>query len=64
MKSCLILIDSQESFRYRAYSSERDMPVYLAAQNALIAGCAARGVPIVRVLHVNGPRSKDNPFAV
>ena len=40
------------------------MPAYLLAQNALIAGCAARGVPIVRVLHVDGPKTKDNPFAL
>ena len=64
MKNCLFVIDAQQSFRHRPYSSERDMPAYLAAQNALIAGCAARGVSVVRVLHVDGPKSKDNPFAV
>ena len=47
MKSCLFVIDAQQSFRHRPYSSERDMPDYLAAQNALIAGCEARGVPVV-----------------
>ena len=54
MKTCLIVIDAQESFRHRPYSTERDMPNYLAAQNALIAGCIERQVPIVRVLHVDG----------
>jgi len=64
MKTCLLVIDAQQSFRNRPYSSERDMPAYLAFQNALIAGCTARGVPVVRVLHVDGSKSKDNPFAI
>ncbi len=64
MKTCLIVIDAQESFRHRPYASERDMGPYLAAQNALIEGCAAAGVPIVRVLHVDGPASPGNPFAI
>lgn len=64
MKTCLIVIDVQESFRHRPYSTERDMPAYLAAQNALIEGCVARGVPVVRVFHTDGPDSVDNPFSV
>jgi len=64
MKSCLIVIDVQESFRHRPYSTERDMPVYLAAQNALIAGCVAQGIPVIRVLHVDGPTVASNPFAL
>jgi len=39
------------------------MPTYLAAQNALIEGCCARGVPVVRVLHTDGPAEPGNPFA-
>ncbi|MBC5767416.1 isochorismatase family protein [Ramlibacter albus] len=64
MKSCLILIDAQESFRQRPYFTERDMPGYLAAQNALLEGCAGAGVPVVRIFHVDGPKSADNPFAL
>lgn len=64
MKTCLIVIDAQESFRHRPYYTEHDMPAYLSAQNALIKGCAARGVPIVRIFHVDGPASSDNAFAV
>lgn len=63
-KTCLIVIDVQESFRHRPYSTERDMPAYLAAQNALIAGCVAQGIPVVRVLHVDGPTVASNPFAI
>ena len=64
MKTCLIVIDVQESFRHRPYSTERDIPAYLAAQNALIEGCVARGVPVLRVLHTDGPDTPDNPFAL
>lgn len=64
MKTCLIVIDAQESFRHRPYSTERDMPAYLDAQNALIEGCVARGVPVVRVLHTDGTDTPDNPFAM
>ena len=35
MNTCLIVIDVQESFRHRPYSTERGIPAYLAAQNAL-----------------------------
>jgi nicotinamidase-related amidase len=64
MKSCLIVIDVQESFRHRPYFIERELVPYLAAQNALIDGCAAAGVPIVRIFHVDGPATADNPFAL
>ena len=64
MKTCLILIDAQESFRHRPYFTDGDLPAYVAAQNALIAGCLAQGVPVVRVFHVDGPKTAANPFAL
>jgi len=64
MKTCLIVIDAQESFRQRPYFTERDVPAYLEAQNALIAGARKSNVPIVRVFHVDGPAEASNPFAV
>lgn len=64
MKTCLILIDTQESFRQRPYFTATDLPAYLNAQNALIDGCVARGLPIVRVFHVDGPKTASNPFAL
>ena len=63
MKSCLLVIDVQESFRHRPFFTQRDLPAYLAAQNALIDGCTARGVPVVRIFHSAGPDTPDNPFA-
>jgi nicotinamidase-related amidase len=64
MKTCLLLIDAQESFRARPYFSERDVPAWLRAQNALVEGCARAGVPVVRILHVDEPATASNPFAL
>ena len=64
MKSCLIVIDAQESFRHRPYFDARLLPPYLAAQNALIAGFVAAGAPVVRILHSDGPEVAGNPFAL
>ncbi len=64
MKSCLVVIDAQESFRHRPYFTERDVPAWLAAQNALIDACSERGVPIVRIFHVDGPKTTQNSFAL
>jgi nicotinamidase-related amidase len=63
MPTALLLIDVQQSFAHRPYWSDADLPAFLAATNALVAGCTARGVPVVRVLHSDGPRQADNPFA-
>lgn len=63
MNTALIVIDVQESFRHRPFFTEQDLPAYLAAQNALIAGCVQRGVPVVRIFHTSGPHTADNPFA-
>ena len=63
MKTCLIVIDVQESFRHRPFFRADSLPAYLAAQNALVQGCVAAGVPVVRVLHSDGPEQADNPFS-
>lgn len=64
MKTCLILIDAQESFRQRPYFTQNDLPAYLSAQNALIEGCVAHDLPVLRIFHVDGPKTTDNPFAL
>ncbi|MBV1705951.1 MAG: isochorismatase family protein [Hyphomicrobiales bacterium] len=63
MSSCLLVIDVQESFRQRPYFSTENLEPFLAAQNALIHGCEARRIPIVRIFHSDGPEQVDNPFA-
>ena len=64
MNTALILIDVQESFRQRPYWVEAASRPFLARTNALLDGCATRGVPVVRVLHTDGPSEPGNPFAV
>ncbi len=61
--TALLLIDVQASFTARPYWREDELPTFLAHTNALIAGCQARGMPIVRVFHTDGPNQPDNPFA-
>lgn len=64
MTTCLLVIDAQQSFTRRPFYTPHGVPPYLAAQNALIEGAAALGVPVVRVLHSAGEPSPDNPFAL
>ena len=64
MNTALILIDVQESFRQRPYWVEAQAQAFLARTNALVEGCTARGVPIVRILHSDGPAAASNPFAI
>ncbi|MFT4192082.1 MAG: isochorismatase family protein [Comamonas sp.] len=61
--TCLLVIDAQQSFTQRPFYTPHDVAPYLAAQNALISGAAARGIPVVRVFHCAGEKSPDNPFA-
>jgi nicotinamidase-related amidase len=63
MKTALIVIDVQESFRHRSYFSQSDLPAYLQAQNLLIQEFKRRNWPIVRVFHVDGPDSASNSFS-
>ncbi len=64
MKTCLLVIDAQESFRQRPYFTEHDLPEYLAAQNALIQGCVGSDIPVVQIFHVEGPQVSSNAFAI
>jgi len=61
--TALLLIDVQQSFRARPSWSDEDVPAFLQHSNALLAGCAAQGIPVVQVFHSDGPREATNPFA-
>ena len=52
MKTALLVIDVQESFRHRPIFTERDLPACLAAQNARVARAQAAGIPIERICSV------------
>ncbi len=62
--TALLVIDVQESFPNRHYWSTADVPLYLEKQQQLIDGCAARGVPVVQIFHVEpqGPFSLASGF--
>jgi nicotinamidase-related amidase len=64
LNTALLLIDVQESFRQRPYFREDPAMSFLARANALVEGCLQRGVPVVRVLHVDEPPTVDNPFSM
>jgi nicotinamidase-related amidase len=63
MQTALLMIDVQESFSQRPYWSQSGADAFLEHVNALIDGAQARGIPIVRIFHTDGPQTPDNPFA-
>jgi nicotinamidase-related amidase len=64
VQTALLLVDAQQSFTHRPYWQGRDAAAFLQQVNTLVAGCAAGGVPVVRIFHVDGPEDASNPFAV
>ena len=64
MNTALLVIDVQESFRHRPYFDAAALPAFLAQQNTLIDGAVACGMPVVRILHSDGPDTADNPFSM
>jgi nicotinamidase-related amidase len=64
MKTALIVIDVQHSFTQRPSFETDGLPAYLAAQNRLIEGFEAAGLPIVRVFHVQPDATGQDPFSL
>lgn len=62
--TALIVIDVQQSFTQRPSFSTDELPAYLAAQNRLIEGFEAAGLPIVRVYHVQPDVTGADPFSL
>jgi len=52
MKTALLVVDAQESFRHRPYWSDHDFPLFLDRLQALIEGAKSRGIPVVQIFHV------------
>jgi nicotinamidase-related amidase len=63
MRQALIVVDVQESFRYRPYFVSEELPEFLANLQSLIERCATADIPIVQVLHRELPDAPGNPFA-
>jgi nicotinamidase-related amidase len=57
--TALLVIDVQESFRHAPYFEESGLPAFLSAQQKLIDGAKAVGIPVVQIFHVDG----DHAFA-
>lgn len=64
MKTALVVIDAQQSFAHRPYFEPAELPAYLAAQNRLIEGFEAAGLPVVRVFHVQPDPTGADPFSL
>jgi nicotinamidase-related amidase len=60
--TALIVVDVQESFRHRPYWRESDLPFFVAQLQSLITGAQSRGIPVVRIFHVEetGPFSLES----
>jgi nicotinamidase-related amidase len=50
--TALIVIDVQESFRYRPYWDAAEVPAFLAKVQALVDGAQARSIPVIQIFHV------------
>ena len=64
MKSALLIIDVQESFRQRPYWQDRELQPFLSNVQALADDSRRRGVPVLQVFHCEPPASLSNPFAL
>ena len=64
MTTALIVIDVQQSFAHRPTFEPAEVPAYLGAQNRLIEGFQAAGLPIVRVFHVQPDATGADPFSL
>jgi len=62
LKTALLVIDVQESFRSRPYWQADELPAFLANTQALIDACRARGIPVLQVLHREPGEDLSNPF--
>lgn len=63
LTTALLLIDVQESFTARPCWRPDLAQTFLSHCNALLAGCLAAGVPVVRIFHTDGPETAENPFS-
>ena len=63
-RTALINIDTQQSFFHRNFWQDNDFPAFQQAMLTLIAGCQARGIPLVDIFHVadSGPFSLESGF--
>jgi nicotinamidase-related amidase len=67
--TAVLVVDAQESFRYCSYWNDTEVPAFVEQLRTLIDGARQRGIPVVRIFHVedSGPFSRSSghvvPFA-
>ena len=54
LKTALIVIDVQESFRHTPSWNEASLPPFLARLQPLIDGARAAGIPVLQIFHADG----------
>src|SRR4029077_15173837 len=52
VRTALLVVDAQESFRHRPYWNDHDVPLFLLRLQALIDGAKALDIPVVQIFHV------------
>jgi nicotinamidase-related amidase len=52
IKTALLVVDAQESFRHRPYWSDHNVPPFLHRLQALIDGAKVRDISVVQIFHV------------
>lgn len=52
LPTALIVIDAQESFRHRPYWTSDGLPAFITNLQKLVDGARERGIPIVRIFHI------------
>ena len=62
MRTALLVIDVQESFRHRDYWQDAEVPAFIANVQALIDRCAGADIPVLQVFHEE-PGGATHPFA-
>ncbi len=63
MKTALLVIDVQESFRHRPYWQDGEAATFIARTQDLIDRCRDARIPVVQVFHVE-PGDASHPFSM
>jgi nicotinamidase-related amidase len=63
MKSALIVVDAQQSFTRRPYWSDVELPAFVKSLQGLIDRFGERGLPILRVFHVEEDEGPSGAFS-
>jgi nicotinamidase-related amidase len=66
IETALLVIDVQESFRYRPYWADSDVSFFIENLQALVDGAKSRNMPVVQIFHVedSGPFSLASGYVV